>query len=66
VFLDNPRNHYGKNSEKKIIIMTGALLNAGTHTLYVKFKPSDTTDYNSAAASVSINVVPLQKIQKNM
>ena len=41
--------------------MTGALLNAGTRTLYVKFKPSDAIDYNSAAASVSIKVVRLQK-----
>jgi hypothetical protein len=34
----------------------GAILNAGTHTLAVTFTPTDTANYTSATASVTINV----------
>lgn len=35
---------------------SGTVLNAGTQTLSVTFTPSDTTDYNTATASVSLTV----------
>ena len=36
---------------------SGTILNAGTHTLSVTFTPTDTTNYNTATASVPITVV---------
>jgi hypothetical protein len=36
----------------------GAILTAGSHTLTVTFTPTDSTDYTSANASVTLSVVP--------
>jgi len=36
----------------------GTVLSPGNQTLYTTFTPNDTTDYNSATASVTINVNP--------
>jgi Bacterial Ig-like domain (group 3)/FG-GAP-like repeat/Abnormal spindle-like microcephaly-assoc'd, ASPM-SPD-2-Hydin len=35
----------------------GTVLSVGTHTLSVTFTPTDTTDYSSATATASVNVV---------
>ena len=42
----------------------GALLKAGSQTLSVKFTPTDTTDYTTAAAKVTlvVNAVPIVKL----
>jgi Bacterial Ig-like domain (group 3) len=36
----------------------GTILNVGQQTLQVSFAPTDTTDYTTATASVTVNVVP--------
>lgn len=44
----------------------GTVLNAGTHTLSVAFTPDDTTNYNNASASVSINVQKATPVFSNL